>query len=120
MNRLTLLAALLGPLALTACAQSPDAIPAQYVSSVPYERWDCGQLGEEQQHLSTALATASAQQLKARSNDTIGVLFLGLPTASMSGENIAPQIALLKGQQEAVGQAMISRKCSGVSPGGRT
>ena len=40
-----------------------------------------------------------------------GVILLGLPLASMSGENIAPQIAALKGEQEAVGQAMQFGNC---------
>jgi len=97
---------------LTGCAQSPEAIQPAYVSSVPYQSWTCLQLGEEQQHLSSALAAASAQQNQARTNDTVGVLLFGLPVSSMSGENIAPQVAHLKGEQEAVRQAMIHNSCS--------
>ena len=63
------------------------------------------------QHLAEALATASVQQKNAHANDTAGVILLGLPLASMSGENIAPQIAALKGEQEAVGQAMQFGNC---------
>jgi hypothetical protein len=101
------LAAVLG-----ACAQSPEAIQPAYVSSVPFNGWTCAQLGEEQQHLAEALATASAQQNQARTNDTVGILFLGLPVSSMSGENIAPQIAHLKGEQEAVHRAIVRNSCS--------
>ena len=63
------------------------------------------------QHLAEALATASVQQKNAHANDTAGVILLGLPLASMSGENIAPQIEALKGDQEAVGQAMQFGNC---------
>jgi hypothetical protein len=98
-------------LLLGACAQSPESIQPAYVSSVPYESWNCQQLGEEQQHLTEALATASTQQTQARSNDTAGVILLGLPLASMSGENIAPQIAKLKGEQEAVHRATQHNAC---------
>jgi len=100
-------------LTLGACAQSPEAIQPAYVSSVLYQSWTCLQLGEEQQHLASAFATASAQQNQARTNDTVGVLLIGLPVSSMSGENIASQIAHLKGEQEAVRQAMTHNSCSG-------
>jgi hypothetical protein len=113
MNCLTLAAATLVPVVLGACAQSPDTIQPAYVSSVPYEAWTCAQLGGEQQHIASALTTASAQQNQARTNDTVGVLLIGLPLSSMAGENIAPQIAHLKGEQEAVRVAMIGNACGG-------
>lgn len=108
--------ALLCPLAVAACAQSPGSIQPAYVSAVPYESWTCPQLGDEQDHLSSALATASKAQENARTNDTMGVLFLGLPVASMSGENIAPEIAHLKGEQDAVHLAMIHDFCGQAVP----
>ena len=110
MRRLSLNALWL-TVALAACAQSPEAIQPAYVSSVPFNTWTCAQLGEEQQHLADALATASAQQTQARTNDTVGVIFIGLPVSSMSGENIAPQIAHLKGEQEAIHRAMVRNAC---------
>jgi len=101
---------------LAACAQAPEQIEPSYVSSVPYETWSCQQLGEETVRLNQALATASQTQDQTRSNDTAGVILLGLPVASMSGGNIAPQIASLKGQQDAVRQMMISKNCPAVPP----
>ena len=103
---------LLACLSLAACAQSPGAIQPAYVSSVPYESWTCLQLGDEQDHVAAALAQASTQQEQARTNDVVGVLLIGLPVSSMSGENIAPQIAHLKGAQEAVRLAMTHNACS--------
>jgi hypothetical protein len=96
---------------LSGCAQSPDAIQPAYVSSVPFESWSCNQLGHEQSHLNAALATASVQQSQARTNDVVGVLLIGLPLSSMSGENIAPQIARLKGEQDAVRRALLQKEC---------
>ena len=81
---------LLTCLSLAACAQSPGAIQPAYVSSVPYESWTCLQLGDEQDHVAAALAQASTQQEQARTNDVVGVLLIGPPVSSMSGENIAP------------------------------
>ena len=93
------------------CAPTPESIQPAYVSYVPYLSWSCQQLGEELFRLHAALATASGQQNTARSNDVAGVIFLGLPVGSMSGQSIAPQIARYKGEQEAVNQAMIRNSC---------
>ncbi|WP_281405000.1 hypothetical protein [Nitratireductor sp. XY-223] len=42
-------------------------------------------------------------------NDVVGVILIGLPVSSLSGDNIAPQIARLKGEKEAIRQAQIKR-----------
>jgi hypothetical protein len=94
-----------------ACAPAPETIQAAYVSEVPYRSWSCDQLGEENIRLNEALATASVAQNSARTNDTVGILLIGLPVGSMSGQSIAPQIALYKGQMEAVRRASIRNSC---------
>ncbi|MDE2007812.1 MAG: hypothetical protein KGI51_14680 [Rhodospirillales bacterium] len=98
-------------LGLAACAEAPSAIAPEYVSSVPYDSWSCPQLESERANIATALAGASANQDEARTDDTIGVLLIGLPMGSMSGENIAPQIAHLKGQAMAVQEAALRNGC---------
>lgn len=42
----------------------------------------------------------------------VGVILIGLPVSSLSGDNIAPEIARLKGEQEAVRKAMVLKNCS--------
>ncbi|WP_246272920.1 hypothetical protein [Oricola thermophila] len=96
---------------VAACAKNPESIAPAYVSEMTYQNFTCQQLVQEQQRLNDAYAVAEAQQKKARSNDIAGVILLGLPVSSMSGDNIAPQIANLKGQQEAVRKAMIMKNC---------
>lgn len=103
--------ALVALLGLTGCAPTPESIQPSYVSEVPYESWSCLQLGEESSRLDNALSTASVQQNTARSNDVAGVIFLGLPVGSMSGQSIAPTIARYKGEKEAVNRAMIKNSC---------
>jgi len=39
------------------------------------------------------------------------VVLIGLPVASLSGDNIAPEIARLKGEQEAVQKAKLRQGC---------
>jgi hypothetical protein len=98
---------------LSSCAKSPESIAPSYVSNVGFRSWSCKDLGDETLRLSSALSTASMQQANARTNDTIGVLFIGMPVSSMSGDNIAPEVARLKGEIEAVHQASIEKKCGG-------
>jgi hypothetical protein len=81
------------------------------VSAVTYTSWTYKDLGEESQRLSAALATASTQQENARTNDTMGILLIGVPVSSLSGDNIAPQIADLKGRIEAVHEATVEKHC---------
>lgn len=100
------IAALLG-----ACAPAPETIQAAYVSDIPYRSYTCEQLGEENTRLNQALATASVAQSSARTNDTVGIILIGLPVGSMSGQSMAPQIALYKGQIEAVRNASIRNHC---------
>lgn len=107
----TTVAAAVGAALISACAPAPESIQAAYVSETPYRSWTCDQLGEELAKLDQALAVASQQQNTARTNDTVGIILIGLPVGSMSGQSIAPQIALYKGQHEAVRKASIRNGC---------
>jgi len=105
------LMAFAGAITLGACASAPEDIPPAYVSDTTYAGWTCEQLTKESAQLSSALATASRQQDDARTGDTVGVIFLGLPVSSMTGGNVAPEVARLKGHTNAVRQAMIKQNC---------
>jgi len=99
-------------LGISGCAKSPESIAPAYVSPVSYEGWTCRQLGLEHKRLTAALATASEQQRQARTNDIVGVALIGLPVSSLSGDNIAYQIARLKGEEEVVRKMMIKKNCN--------
>ncbi len=103
-------------IAVAACAKSPESISPSYISEMHYRGWTCDQLGQEEVRLIQALAVASQQQEKARSNDIVGVIFIGLPVSSLSGDNIAPEIGRLKGEHEAVSRALILKKCRAAPP----
>lgn len=94
------------------CAATPESIAPAYVSDVTYESWSCRQLGEEAARLNAAYTTAADQQHKARDNDTVGILLLGLPVSSLSGQNVAAQVASIKGNQIAVQHAATLKDCS--------
>ncbi len=97
---------------LGACAQSPADIAPAYTSELQFKDWSCEQLAEEQGRLVMALTTASAQQQEAHSNDIAGVILLGLPVASLSGSNIASQVARLKGERDAIERALTMNDCA--------
>jgi hypothetical protein len=68
-------------------------------------------LGEEHARLEQAYAVTAKAQEDARTGDTWGVILLGLPTSTLSGGNVAAEVASLKGQQIAVEKTIISKNC---------
>ncbi len=102
----TIIIIALSALTLTNCATHPKNIQPAYVSHLNYQNLKLSQLQAEQTRLTAALATASDAQQKARSNDTLGVILLGLPVSSLSGSNQASNIARLKGELEAIQKAI--------------
>lgn len=105
-------AAILGlTIAITACAQKPEDIQPSYISPNTYSNLNCAQLRAEAARVDNAYTRAAAAQKQARSNDTAGVILLGLPVSSLSGANQAAQIGDLKGRQEVLAQTMIERNC---------
>jgi len=100
-----------GLLLLAGCAKSPESIAPSYVSDLNYQSLECKQLAQEDARLTQALATASTQQKNARTNDMVGIALIGLPVSSMSGDNIAPEIARLKGEKEAIHRTMLAKRC---------
>jgi hypothetical protein len=100
---------------LAACAKSPDTIPPSYVSQIGYQSWSCRHLAEENQRLQAALTTASARQENARTNDIVGVVLIGLPVSSLSGDNIAPEIGRLKGEIDVTHKAFHAKGCTAAS-----
>ena len=97
---------------LSACAKSPESIAPAYVSAQPYMAWTCENLAMESMRIGQALGKASAQQENARTNDIVGVLLIGIPVSSLSGDNIAPEVARLKGESDAIRQATATKNCN--------
>lgn len=109
---------LIGAVALTAllagCAKRPETIAPAYVSALPYQNLSCAQLAEEMARVNAAYAVAAQQQNDAATGDAWGVFLIGMPTSTLSGSNVAAQVASLKGQQEALHQSAIRKNCNTV------
>ncbi|WP_421983148.1 hypothetical protein [Roseibium sp.] len=99
------------PVWLAACAQSPESIQPSYVSPSEYSGWSCSAMRAEAGRVNDALAVASKQQSNARSGDVAGVILLGLPVSSLSGANVAPEVARLKGHKEVIERTMNQQSC---------
>ena len=98
-------------LLLAGCAVKPESIRPAYISEMSYQSWTCDQLGQEQLRLAAALSTACDAQRQCRSNDTVGVIFLGFPVSSLSGNNQAAEISRLKGELQALQRAATLKNC---------
>ena len=96
---------------LGGCAKRPESISASYISEAPYQTYTCDQLAEESRRINAAYTVAAKQQENARTNDIVGVVLIGLPVSSLSGDNIAPEIARLKGEANAIHRASQAKSC---------
>lgn len=99
-------------LILGGCASSPETITASYVSPILYRNLSCDQLAEEGHRLLAAYQVAAAKQNQAVTGDAVGVLLIGLPLSSMTGNNVAPEVAKIKGEHEAVVRAGREKGCT--------
>ncbi|WP_340250896.1 hypothetical protein [Sulfitobacter pontiacus] len=95
----------------SACAKEADKIPAADIGPNPYMSASCSQLAEAELQLDQNLETLTAAQKSAASGDAVGVILLGLPLSSMSGNDKETDIAITKGKIQAVQSAQVRRKC---------
>lgn len=98
-------------LAVAACAKQPEQIGAVDIGPNPYLRFGCDSLAKEHLALDQNLANLSAAQKSAAGADTLGVLLLGLPISSMSGNDNEAKISIVKGRIQAVESVQAARKC---------
>jgi type IV pilus biogenesis protein CpaD/CtpE len=96
-------------LTLSGCAKQAVQIPAIPVAGAPYASFSCNQMSTERVRLGNELSNLSAAQSSAVTGDTIGVLLIGIPVSSMSGNDLEGQIGANKGAAQAL-ELEISRK----------
>ena len=93
---------------LTACAEKSANIEPAAISANQYDGWTCKKLKSEQEFVEDALVRVSADQDKAASNDALMVFLIGIPT---SGGGVEGEVARLKGEKEALRQAIRDKDC---------
>lgn len=102
---------LLALVTLAGCAKPPDQIQPMEVSSEAFVGMACPQLIEQRQAGDAAVQQLSLDQKAAAQTDAHGVLWLGLPVASMSGRDREPTLAYAMGRLAAIDRAMIRKNC---------
>lgn len=107
-----LLALMTVTVALSGCAQQPENIAAVEVGTDAYSTMNCRQLAAEELAVNQSLENSSADQRRAANGDAWGVFLLGLPVSSMSGNDREAEIAIARGQLQAIDRQQASRGCS--------
>lgn len=101
---------------LGACASASSDIAPTYVSPVMYQNYNCQQLAQEAQAVSSQAAQLSGAQDSQRNKDavaTTAAVIIFWPAAFLVGgdKQTAAQLAQMKGQMQAIEQASIMKKC---------
>ncbi|WP_420396867.1 hypothetical protein [Nioella sp.] len=97
---------------VSGCAQQPENIAAVEVGGDAYATLNCRQLAAEELTVSQRLENLSADQRRAANGDAMGVFLLGLPVSSMSGNDREAEIAVARGQLQAIDRQQARRNCS--------
>lgn len=103
----------------TGCATSSKDLSSSYVSPIQYQAYDCGQLAAESQRIQARVTELGGRLDQAATNDKIlmGVtLVLFWPAAFALGgtKQQEAEYSRIKGELEAVDQAVIAKKCQAV------
>jgi hypothetical protein len=97
------------------CAVHPNKVPAQYVSSAPYEDMSCERLAREHKSLAAAIEVASDAQEYNANHDalmaTVGLLAWPALFAIGGTGDRADQIGRLLGEHAAVFRAGDMKDC---------
>ena len=107
----TVVALLVAGLAVSACATSAGRIQPITVSPVVYQDQSCDQLAVTAAKVDADLQVASIKQNKKRKGDTVSVILIGLPLASMGGNGYEADVARLKGEKIALAEAKRLKSC---------
>lgn len=95
----------------SACARAPERIAAAPVSEAQYYGHTCRELASADVRLGRTIADLYSEQRQSRTDDVLGYVMFFMPVASMSGGDLRHQIALRKGERDAVAR-MMARTCS--------
>lgn len=104
-------AAMIAFLTLAACAKSPDRIAAADIGANEYRGYSCKQLATAKVEQQQNLEKLSAAQKDAQGGDFIGVILLGLPLSSMSGNDKETAIAVTKGHLSSIEKEAARKGC---------
>jgi hypothetical protein len=103
-------------LGLSGCATSSADIAATYTAPLQYQGYDCAQLGSEAQRIHARVNQLGGRLDEAANNDKaimgVGLLLFWPALFALGGtKQQEAEYARLKGEYDAIQQAMIAKKC---------
>jgi hypothetical protein len=106
-------------LAASGCATSSKELAAAYVSPLQYHGYDCSQLSGEVQRVQARITQLGGRLDEAASNDkaltgVAMILFWPALFALGGTKQQEAEYSRLKGEYDAVSQAAVLRKCTGI------
>lgn len=119
MNTKKIIASTAALLILAGCATSSDKIATAYVSPLQYQSFDCSQLTAESVRINQRVLSLQGQVDKAAANDKaitgVGMIIFWPALFALGGNTQQEaEYGRLKGEYEAIQQAAIAKKCSGM------
>lgn len=113
--------ALLAVLSIAACAQQPDKVTPTYVSPATYASYSCKQLVTERNAIVQNVNNLNTAQKRKADNDGAAVAVgavLFWPALFFLGKrnDMAPQLAAMKGSYDAITAAGVSKRCFPAPP----
>jgi len=100
---------------LMACSTSPDKISASYVSPIVYQSYSCDQLVMEMARIQRKVNEVTGAQQKESTKDKwamgVGLVVFWPALFFLIGDDKKEELKQLKGEYEAVEQAMIQKNC---------
>ncbi len=97
--------------ALAACAKQPENIAGVAVSGNAFAAYSCPDLRAQRIASAQSLENLSASQRSAATGDALGVFLLGLPLSSLSGGDREAEIAVTRGELQAIDQRITLNGC---------
>lgn len=115
------ISALTGAALLSACASQPEDIQAAYVSPNIYANYTCPELFTERERVVARVNLVADAQSDKATNDAVAtgvgiILFWPALFLLASGSDREAELAQLKGNYDAIEQAITARKCALDSP----
>jgi hypothetical protein len=85
-------------LVLSACAPGPNAVAPAAMPAGLYDNLTCAQARAERVASAKREAALTDRQRSAATGDAVGVLLIGLPVSSMTGDDVQDQLATERGR----------------------
>ena len=121
----TIATVLAASIALGGCATASSNIAASYTTPIQYQSYDCAQLTSEAQRVQGRVGQLAGRLDEAASNDKVlmgvGLVLFWPALFALGGtKQQEADFARLKGEYDAIQQAMIAKKCDQSAPAGHT